>query len=155
MPGILEESLVQITVPMLRSSDPDLRRILTENRSAAVLGAKVDAWEAAFYVPKYMAERGWTMIAVNPKLAGQAWLGTPAVASLADLRTPVELIEVFRRSDVLVAVANEILALSWRPRVVWFQLGIANDEAATLLTGAGIDVVQDRCMMPEHQRLVG
>ena len=150
-----KRTVVQITFAMLPSSDPDLRRILTENRTAAVLGAKVEPWEAAFYVPKYMAEQGWSMIAVNPKLAGQEWLGAPAVASVAELSAPVQVLEVFRRSDALVPVAREILALPWRPSVVWFQLGIANDEAAELLSAAGIDVVQDRCMMPEHQRLVG
>lgn len=140
---------------MLLSTDTDLRRVLTENRSAAVLGAKTDMGEPAFYVPKYMAERGWSMVAVNPKLAGQDWLGAPAVASLASLPAPVDLIEVFRRSDALIPIACEILALPWRPRVVWFQLGIANDEAAALLTRAGVGVVQDRCMMPEHRRLIG
>ena len=140
---------------MLLSTDSELRRILTESRTGAVLGAKVDAWEAAFYVPKYMGEHGWSMIGVNPKLAGQAWLGSPAVAALAELPAPVDLIEVFRRSAALVPIAQEILALPWRPKVVWFQLGIANDEAAALLTNVGIDVVQDRCMMPEHRRLLG
>ncbi len=137
----------------MRTSDADLRRILTENRSVAVLGAKADPGEAAYYVPKYLQAHGWRVIGVNPKLAGAPWLGTPGVASLAELG-PVEVIEVFRRSDVLPAIAEEIVALPWRPRVVWFQLGIAHDGAAARLRGAGIEVVQDRCMMPEHRRLV-
>lgn len=138
---------------MIRTADADLRRILTDSRSVAVLGAKADAWEAAFYVPKYLHAQGWSVVGVNPKLAGQEWLGAPAVAGLADL-APVDVVEVFRRSDALVPIAHELLALPWRPRAVWFQLGIANDEAAALLAAAGIEVVQDRCMMPEHQRLV-
>ncbi|GDX82753.1 CoA-binding protein [Deltaproteobacteria bacterium] len=137
----------------MHTSDADLRRILTENRSVAVLGAKSDAWEAAYYVPKYLSEQGWRVVGVNPKLAGTPWLGAPGVASLAELG-PVEVIEVFRRSDALPAIAEEIVALPWRPRVVWFQLGIAHDGAATRLREAGIEVVQNRCMMPDHQRLV-
>ena len=140
--------------PMIRTADADLRRILAVPRSLGVIGAKADPWEAAFYVPKYLRERGWAVVGVNPKLAGQDWLGAPAVAGVAALR-PVEVVEVFRRSDALVGVAEELLALPWRPSVVWFQLGIANDDAASMLAGAGIEVVQDRCMMPEHRRLVG
>lgn len=137
----------------MHTSDADLRRILTENRSVAVLGAKSDAGEAACYVPKYLQAQGWRVIGVNPKLAGVAWMGTQGVASLAALGA-VDVIEVFRRSDVLPAIAEEILALPWRPRVVWFQLGISHDEAAARLRAAGIEVVQNRCMMPEHRRLV-
>jgi predicted CoA-binding protein len=65
------------------------------------------------------------------------------------------VVDVFRRPQTLVEHAREILALPERPAVVWFQLGIANDAAAELLARAGIRVVQDRCMMPEHRRLLG
>lgn len=139
---------------MTLTADADLRRLLAQPRRLGVLGAKADPWEAAFYVPKYLQERGWPVVGVNPKLAGQDWLGAPAVGGLGEL-PPVEGVEVFRRSDALVPIAHELLALPWRPKFVWFQLGIANDEAAALLTAAGIEVVQDRCMMPEHRRLVG
>lgn len=138
---------------MPHTPDADLYRILAVPRSIAVLGAKSDAGEAASYVPKYLVERGWRAVGVNPKLAGQPWLGAPAVASLLDL-DPVEVIVVFRRPDLLPGHAAEILGLSWRPQVVWFQLGIAHAEAAASLRAAGIEVVQDRCMMPEHRRLV-
>lgn len=134
-------------------SDADLRRILTENRSVAVLGAKDSPYEAAYYVPAYLRQHGWRVVGVNPKLQGD-WLGAPAVANLAEL-DPVDVIEVFRRPEFLVGHAREILALPWKPRVAWFQLGIRDDAAAALLHGGGIEVVQDRCMMPEHRRLVG
>ncbi len=135
------------------STDADLRRILTENRSVAVLGAKESPYEAAYYVPAYLHQRGWRVVGVNPKLRGD-WLGSPPVATLAEL-DPVDVIEVFRRPEFLVGHAREILALPWKPRVAWFQLGIRDDAAAALLQDAGIKVVQDRCMMPEHRRLVG
>ncbi len=138
---------------MPHTPDADLRRILASPRSIAVLGAKTDAGEAAHYVPKYLMEQGWRAVGVNPKLAGQPWLGVPAVAGLGDL-APVEVIVVFRRPDLLPGHAAEILGLGWRPQVVWFQLGIANAEAAASLRAAGIEVVQDRCMMPEHRRLI-
>ncbi len=142
-------------MPSTRTDDTTLRRILTENRRVAVIGAKEGGWEPAFYVPAYLRERGWSVVGVNPKLAGTTWLGTEAVATLADLPDPVDVIDVFRRPEFLMGIAREILALPWRPRVVWFQLGIADDAAAELLVAVGIAVVQDRCMKPEHERLVG
>lgn len=135
------------------TDDATLRRILTDNRSVAVLGAKTGSWEAAYYVPAYLRAQGWRVVGVNPKVVGD-WLGEPAVSSLAQC-PPVDVVEVFRRPEYLLGHAREILALAWKPRVVWFQLGIRDDAAAALLRGAGIEVVQDRCMMPEHQRLVG
>lgn len=134
-------------------TDADLRRILTENRSVAVLGAKDSPHEAAFYVPAYLRQRGWRVVGVNPKLRGE-WLGAPELGTLAELE-PVDVIEIFRRPEFLLGHAQEILALPWRPRVAWFQLGIRDDAAAARLQAAGIEVVQDRCMMPEHRRLVG
>ena len=135
------------------ADDTTLRRILTENRSVAVLGAKAGEWEAAYYVPAYLRAQGWRVVGVNPKIVGE-WLGAPAVGSLSTA-PPVDVIEVFRRPEFLVGHAREILALAWKPRVVWFQLGIRDDAAAAMLRDAGIEVVQDRCMMPDHQRLVG
>jgi predicted CoA-binding protein len=139
---------------MIVEHDNDLRRILAEPCSVAVLGAKSEPHEAAWYVPAYLRDRSWTVVGVNPKLAGAHWLGNTAVASLADL-APVDVLEVFRRPEALPGHVAEILRLAWRPRVVWLQLGIRHDEAARALSDAGIDVVQDRCMMPEHRRLVG
>jgi predicted CoA-binding protein len=135
-------------------SDAQLRRVLSENRSVAVLGAKAEPWEPAFTVPRYLQAHGWRVVGVNPRLAGAPWLGQAAVATLSEL-DPVDVIEVFRRPEALPGHAEEILALGWRPRVVWFQLGIRHDGAAERLSAAGIEVVQDRCMMPEHRRLVG
>ena len=135
------------------TDDVSLRRILTESRTVAVLGAKDSLGEAAYYVPAYLRARGFGVRGINPKLAGAEWLGSVAVGALADCG-PVDVIEVFRRADALPDIAREVLALPWRPKVVWFQLGIRHDQAAEWLSAAGIAVVQDRCMMPDHQRLV-
>ena len=91
---------------------------------------------------------------INPTLGGQTILGERVLGSLAELTDGVDLIDVFRRPEFLPGHAREILALPWRPRTVWFQLGIRHDGAAAELARAGIDVVQDRCMMPEHRRLM-
>ena len=138
----------------LVDDDAGLARILRESRTVAVLGAKVGAGQPAFYVPAYLQTRGYRVLPVNPALVGQTVLGTTAVAILADLREPADVIDVFRRPEYLPGHVREILALSWRPRAVWFQLGIRHDDAAAELARAGTDVVQDRCMMPEHRRLI-
>jgi predicted CoA-binding protein len=135
--------------------DAGLTRIFRETRTVAVLGAKGEAGEPAFYVPAYLKSRGYRIVPVNPTRAGERILDEPVLATLADLPGPVDVIEVFRRPEYLPAHANEILRLPWRPAVVWFQLGIRHDGAAAELARAGIRVVQDRCMMPEHRRLLG
>lgn len=139
----------------LVSDDEGLRAILSEAKSIAVLGAKSGEGEPAFYVPRYLESRGARIFPVNPTLAGARLFGVAVVPTLAELNAPVDVIEVFRRPEYLPGHAREILALRWRPRAVWFQLGIRNDGAAETLARACIRVVQDRCMMPEHRRLLG
>ena len=138
----------------LVDDDTGLRRILTEARTVAVLGAKADPAEPAYYVPAYLAARGYRILPVNPFLGGRAVHGAAAVGRVADLAGPVDVLEVFRAPRHLSAHAGEILAMRPSPPVVWFQLGIRHAAAAERLARAGIRVVQDRCMMPEHRRLM-
>ncbi len=138
----------------LVDDDAGLTRILREARTIAVLGAKAPPSEPAHFVPAYLLEQGYRILPVNPTLAGQRLFGVPVVPALADLAEPADLVEVFRRPAYLPGHADEILALPWRPAVVWFQLGIRHDGAAERLARAGLRVVQDRCMMPEHRRLL-
>ena len=139
----------------LVTDDDGLRAILRRASIVAVLGAKAAAHEAAHYVPAYLKASGYRIRPVNPKFAGQIVHGVRVVATLADLDEPADVIEIFRRPEYLPGHAREIVALPWRPHAVWFQLGIRNDAAAEALARAGIRVVQDRCMMPEHRRLLG
>ncbi|MBI2015242.1 MAG: CoA-binding protein [Candidatus Rokubacteria bacterium] len=128
--------------------------ILRAARTGAVLGAKPGRGEPAYYVPAYLHARGYRILPVNPVHAGRELFGTTVVPCLADLAEPADVIEIFRRPEHLPGHVGEILALPWRPAAVWFQLGIRNDVAAERLARAGIRVVQDRCMMPEHRRLL-
>ena len=82
---------------------------------------------------------------MNPGQAGKEILGRMTVATLADLPSPVDMIDVFRASEAIPAIADEIRALPWKPKLVWLQLGISNDEAAAKLEAAGIAVIMDRC----------
>ena len=140
---------------LLVEDDAGLTRILREARSIAVLGAKGEPGEPAFYVPAYLKERGYRVFPVNPTRIGERILGEPVAPTLAELPDAVDVIEVFRRPEFPSGHAREILQLPWRPAAVWFQLGIRHDGAAAELAHAGIRVVQNRCMMPEHRRLLG
>jgi predicted CoA-binding protein len=139
----------------LVDDDAGLAKILISARTVAVLGAKSGAGEPAYYVPAYLKAHGYRVLPVNPTRTGERILGEPVVATLADLGEPVDVVEVFRRPEYLTGHAAEIVRLPWRPAAVWFQLGIRDDAAAETLARAGIRVVQDRCMMPEHRRLLG
>ena len=139
----------------LVTDDAGLAEILREAKTVAVVGAKVGEHEPAWYVPAYLVAHGYRIRPVNPKLAGREVHGARTMATVAELAEPVDVIEIFRRSEHLPGHAGEILALPWRPRAVWFQLGIRNDQAAERLARAGMRVVQDRCMMPDHRRLIG
>jgi hypothetical protein len=132
-----------------------LARMLREAKTIAVLGATASPRAPAHFVPAYLLTRGYRVLPVNPTLAGETVLGIPVVATLADLAEPADIIDVFRPPEHLPGHASEILALPWRPRAVWLQLGIRHARVAERLARAGIEVVQDRCMMPDHRRLLG
>jgi predicted CoA-binding protein len=134
-------------------SDEDLRDLLARTRTIAVVGIKAGATDDAFRVPAYLQEHGYRIVPVSPKL--ERVLGEPVVASLREVREPVDLVDLFRAPQHVPAHVEEILAMSPRPRAVWMQLGVSHDEAARRLEAAGIAVVQDRCIMVEHRRLLG
>ena len=134
-------------------SDAELRDLLRRVRSIAILGMKDGAGDDAFRVPRYMQAHGYRIVPINPKLA--TVLGERAKATLAEIDGGVDLVNVFRASQHIPAHVDEILALSPRPLAVWLQLGITHAAAAARLEAAGIAVVQDRCLMVDHQRLLG
>ncbi|WP_020649613.1 CoA-binding protein [Solimonas variicoloris] len=135
------------------SEEDDIRRILAQTRHIAVLGIKTEAQagQPAFYVPQYLVEAGFDVIPVPvyyPEV--RSILGQPVYRRLADVPGRIDLVDVFRRADDIPQHLDDLLAA--RPRAVWFQLGIRHDAVAAQLRAAGIDVVQDRCLMVEHRR---
>ena len=131
-----------------------IREILRSSRTVAVLGASPRNHRAGHYVPAYLQRHGFEIHPVNPEAEGASLFGRDVVATLADVDTPVDVVDVFRRSEHLPDHLPEILALEPLPKVVWFQQGIRHDEVADALEDAGIEVVQDRCMLADHQRLL-
>ncbi|HEY1816272.1 MAG TPA: CoA-binding protein [Kofleriaceae bacterium] len=138
---------------MASFTDAQITDILTGSPSVAVLGIHTQPDKAAFYVPEYLFDEGYKIYGVNPRLIGEKLFDQPVRATLADLALPIDLVDVFRRPDAITAHVPDILAMSPRPKVVWFQLGIKNDEAAKMLEAVGIVVVQNKCTLAEHQRL--
>ena len=133
--------------------DDQLRELLVSVRTVAVVGIKAGDRDDAYRIPRYMQAHGYRIIPVNPKL--ERVLGQPAVPSVAEIREPVDLVNLFRDSRHIPGHVDEILALSTLPRAVWMQLGIRHDAVARRLAEAGVTVVQDRCLMVEHERLLG
>jgi predicted CoA-binding protein len=135
------------------STDAQIAKVLREARTIVVLGAHTEASRAAFYVPEYLHAQGYRILPVNPQLAGRTLWGREVRASLAELGEPVDIVDVFRRPDLLPQHLADVLAMAPRPRVVWLQLGIRNDGFARDLEAVGIDVVQDHCTLADHRRL--
>lgn len=134
-------------------SDDQLRELLERVESIAVLGAKAGPEDDAFRVPRYLQAHGFRVLPVNPKL--RELLGERAWEDLAALPETPDLVNVFRAPSHIPGHVDEILRLDPLPKGVWLQLGIRHDEAAERLRRAGIQVVQDRCLMVEHARLFG
>lgn len=133
--------------------DNYIRTILRSVRSIAVVGASPNTVRPSYFLFKYMLERGYDVIPVNPGQAGKTMLGKTFVASLKDIGRPVDMIDIFRASEHVMPVVDEALALSPPPRVIWMQLGVRNDAAAAKIEAAGIKVVMNRCPKIEYGRL--
>ncbi|HEU4734872.1 MAG TPA: CoA-binding protein [Kofleriaceae bacterium] len=134
-------------------NDARLREILTTSPTIAVLGIHQEPEKAAFYVPEYLHDEGYRIIGVNPMFKDQVLFGEKVRETLAEIEEPVDIVDVFRRAELIPQHVEDILAMKPRPKVVWFQLGIKNDDSAKILEAAGITVVQNRCTLADHQRL--
>lgn len=132
--------------------EADLVQVLGRSRVIAVIGAHSDRVRPASYVPEYLHGQGYRVLPINPALVGQTLWGEPVVARLTELEGPIDLVDVFRRSDALPGHMDDFLAADPARTTIWFQLGIRNDRVAAALVERGYDVVQDRCTLAEHRR---
>jgi len=129
----------------------DLRRILTECRTIAVVGLSAKENRPSHGVARYLQQHGYRIVPVNPRF--ESVLGERCYARLADIPHPVDMVDVFRRAEEVLPVAQEAVAIG--ARCLWQQLGIANVEADRVARAAGLDAVMDRCIKIEHARLFG
>jgi predicted CoA-binding protein len=132
-------------------NDAELRRLLGETRTIAVVGASPKPNRASHGVMAFLQQAGYRAIPVNPAAAGQTILGETVYAALADIPVPVDMVDVFRRAEDTPPVAREAVAIG--AKSLWLQLGIANPESAEIATAGGLDVVMDRCTAIEIRRL--
>ncbi|MGA9869332.1 MAG: CoA-binding protein, partial [Acetobacteraceae bacterium] len=133
--------------------DAKLRRILGSVRVIALVGASSNWNRPSYFVMKYLQGKGYRVIPVNPRLAGQTLLGERAYASVRDIPEPVDMVDIFRASDRVDPIVDDAIAIG--ARVVWMQLGIRNDEAGARAEAAGLEVVMNRCPKIEFGRLGG
>lgn len=139
------------------ASYPDalIRAILRETRSIALVGASANPARPSWIVLKYLRDRGYDVIPVNPGLAGQELLGATVVASLSELGRPVDMVEIFRNPEAAGPLVDEALGLDPLPKVIWMQLGVRNDAAALKAEARGVRVIMNRCPKIEYGRLSG
>jgi len=132
----------------LVDDDDGIMRVLRDTKRIAVLGIKMEPYQPAYFVPEYAKRAGFEIVPV-PVYYPDATeiLGEPIYRRVADIPGPIDIVNVFRRSRDVGAHVDDILAK--RPKAVWLQVGIRDDDAAERWARAGIDVIQDRCMMVE------
>ena len=128
-----------------------LRRILRESRTIAVVGLSADWFRPSYFAAKYMQEHGYRVIPVNPKYP--EILGEKCYKSLRDIPEKVDLVDVFRKSNDVMPIAEEAVAIG--AKVLWQQLGVRNEAAAAKARAAGLEAIMDRCVKIEHGRLFG
>lgn len=130
---------------------PTLRRILLENKRVAMVGLSDDWSRPSNFAAKYLLEHGFEVIPINPKY--EHILGQRCHSSLEEIETPVDIVNVFQRSERVPPFADSAIGIG--AKVLWLQLGVRHEESAQKARNAGLDVVQDRCMKIEYARLFG
>lgn len=130
---------------------PTLRRILGTSKTIAVVGLSANWFRPSYFAAKYMLDHGYTIIPVNP--AYPEVLGQKCYAALKDIPVPVDVVDCFRKSEEIAAIADEAIAIG--AKVLWMQLGVVNEAAKCKALAAGLEVVMDRCVKIEHARLFG
>ncbi|MCC6611276.1 MAG: CoA-binding protein [Burkholderiales bacterium] len=135
----------------MRDDIETLRRILRENKVIAMVGLSADWYRPSYFAAKYLLEHGYTVIPVNPKHA--EILGQRCYKSLRDIPVKVDVVDVFRKTEDVMPIAQDAIAIG--ARVLWQQIGVKNAAAARKAEAAGLATVMDRCMKIEHGRLFG
>lgn len=128
-----------------------LQKILSENKTIAVVGISASWHRPSFFAAKYMQHHGYTIIPVNPRY--ESVLGEKAYPSLADIPQPVDIVDCFRRAEEIPALAEQAVAIN--AKCLWMQLGVISEAGAAIARQANLDVIMNRCVKIEHARLFG
>jgi predicted CoA-binding protein len=145
--------------PMTLPKYPDalMARILRSVKTIAMVGASPNEVRPSYFAMKYLSDKGFKIIPVNPGQAGKTILGQTVYAKLSDVPPPVDMVDIFRNSDAAGPITDEVIANKERlgVRILWMQLGVINEEAAKRAEAAGLTVIMNRCPKIEYGRLSG
>ena len=133
--------------------DAYIRSILMDQKTFAMVGASPNPIRPSYFAMKYLMDKGFRVIPVNPSHAGKDFLGQPVYARLTDVKEKVDIVDIFRNSNAALEITKDAITIG--AKVVWMQLGVRNDEAAALAEKAGLKVVMNRCPKIEYGRLSG
>ncbi|SNR26281.1 CoA-binding protein [Puniceibacterium sediminis] len=136
-------------------SDTFLKDVLTRTKVIAVVGVSMNPVRPSYYVARYLSLRGYSVIPVNPGHAGARLFGQEVRASLSEISEPVDMVDIFRRSEAVPGIVEEALEFLPTLRTIWMQIGVEHAEAAKMAEARGVDVIQNRCPKIEYQRLFG
>ncbi len=127
--------------------------VLNDAKTVAMVGASPNWNRPSFFAMKYMQQKGFRVIPVNPGVAGQEILGETVMASLDEIDEPIDMVDIFRNSEAAGPITDD--AIKAGAKIIWMQLGVQNDDAAKRAEGAGLRVVMNRCPKIEYARLYG
>ncbi|MDK3075702.1 CoA-binding protein [Sedimentitalea sp. JM2-8] len=136
-------------------SDDLLKEVLTRAKVIAVVGVSVNPVRPSYYVARYLGLKGYTVIPVNPLHTGESLFGRRIVGSLSEIDQPVDMVDIFRRSEAVPPIVDEALEQLQGLRTIWMQIGVRHAEAAAKAEARSVTVIQDRCPKIEYQRLFG
>lgn len=136
-------------------SDDLLRKILRESKTFACVGVSPNPVRPSHYVARYLRLKGFRVIPVNPGQAGTHLFGETVVASLSQIDGPVDVVDIFRRSEAVPPIVDEALDHFPKLKTIWMQIGVEHAEAAAKAEARGVQVIQNRCPKIEYQRLFG
>ena len=136
-------------------SDAHLREVLQRTKVIAVVGVSLNEVRPSYYVARYLGLKGYKVIPVNPGHAGKVLFGETVRASLGEIEEPVDMVDIFRRSEAVPPIVDEALEAFPGLKTIWMQIGVAHPEAAAKARARGVDVIMNRCPKIEYQRLFG
>ena len=136
-------------------TEPLLRQILRDTKTIACVGVSPNPVRPSHYVGRYLSLKGFRVIPVNPGHAGKTLFGQTVVAALSDITEPVDMVDIFRRSEAVPAIVDEALVRFPNLKTIWMQIGVQHGEAAAKAGSRGVQVIQNRCPKIEYQRLFG
>lgn len=136
-------------------SDSLLKSVLKRTKTIAVVGVSMNSVRPSYYVARYLGLKGYKVIPVNPGHAGKRLFGEVVRGDLSDIQGPVDMVDIFRRSEAVPGIVDQALEQFPNLQTIWMQIGVEHAEAAAKAEARGVTVIQNRCPKIEYQRLFG